>query len=117
MLRSVRPRPLGFAFGPGFSFEGLVFAEVGDGHSQRIDGDQFVGHLGFEKEDKVRGIEIAFQFAMVRGRVIDHVEVHAGAERRSLHLFERDFLHIHIDFGCCGIGDEFLDDVVFAVGV
>src|SRR5580704_7465344 len=38
----VRPRPLRFAFGRGFSFEGLILAEVGDGHSQRIDGDQFV---------------------------------------------------------------------------
>jgi hypothetical protein len=30
---------------------------------------------------------------MVGGRVIDHVEVHARAEGRSLHLFERDFLY------------------------
>src|SRR5579863_3226518 len=63
----VRPRPLWFAFGRGFSFEGLVLAEVRDGHSQRIDGDQFVGHLRFENEDKVRGVQITFELAVIRG--------------------------------------------------
>src|SRR5580693_6802968 len=55
-LPCVRPRPLGFACGPGFSFERLVFAEVGDGHSERVDRNQFVGHLGLENEDKIRGV-------------------------------------------------------------
>src|SRR5271169_2761474 len=117
MLRCVRPRPLRFARGLGFSFERLVLAEVGDGHSEWVDRNQFVGYLGLEKEDKVRGVEIAFQLAVVGGRVIDHVEVHARAERRRLHLFERDFLYVHIDLGRCGVGDEFLDDVVLAIGV
>ena len=71
-----------FACGLGFSFECLVFAEVGDGHSERIDRNQFVGDVGFEKEDKVRGVQIALQLAMVGGRVIDHVEVHARAKGR-----------------------------------
>src|SRR6266853_6531628 len=97
MLRYVRPRPLRFACGLGFSFERLVFAEVGDGHSQRIDGDQFVGHPRFEKENKVRGVKIAFQLAMVGGGVIDHVEVHARTEGRGLHLFERNLFDIDID--------------------
>jgi len=57
--------------GSGDSFECLVFAEVGDGHSERVDRDQFVWALGSEKEDKVRGVQIALQFAMVGGRVID----------------------------------------------
>ena len=57
----------GFVLERGSSFEGLVFAEVRDGHSERIDGDQFVGHLRFENEDKVRGVQIAFQFAVIRG--------------------------------------------------
>src|SRR5271155_1054117 len=117
MLRCVRPRPLRFARGLGFSFERLVLAEVGDGHSERVDRNQFVGHLGLEKEDKVRGVQIALQLAMVGGRVIDHVEVHARAEGGRLHLFERDFLYVHIDLGRCGIRDEFLDDVVLAVGI
>src|SRR6266851_5372657 len=77
MLRCVQPRPLRFACGPGFSFERLVFAEVGNGHSERVDRNQFVGHMGFENEDKVRGVKITFQLAMVGGGVIDHVEVHA----------------------------------------
>src|ERR1700675_2136041 len=88
MSRCVRPRPLRFARGLRFSFERLVFAEVGDGHSERVDRNQFVGHLGLEKEDKVRGVKIAFQLAVVGGRVIDHVEVHARTEGRCLHLFE-----------------------------
>src|SRR5271156_1079842 len=117
MLRCVRPRPLRFGRGLGFSFERLVFAVVGNGHSERVDRNQFVGHMGFEEEDKVRRIKIAFQLAVVGGRVIDHVEVHTRAEGWRLHLFERDFLYVHIDLGCCGIRDEFLDDVVLAVGV
>lgn len=62
----VGPRP-GFVLGVRSSFEGLVLAEVRDGHSQRIDGDQFVGHLRFENEDKVRGVQIAFYLAVIRG--------------------------------------------------
>ena len=76
-----------------------------------------LGTWDLENEDKIRGVQIALQLAMVGGRVIDHVEVHARAEGRRLHLFERDFLHVHIDLGRCGVGDEFLDDVVLAVGV
>src|SRR5260370_20074675 len=70
MLRCVRLRPLRFAWVLGFSFECLILPEVGDGHSERVDGNQFVGHLGFEEEDKVRGVQIAFQLAVVGGRVI-----------------------------------------------
>src|SRR5208282_3265505 len=114
MLRCVRPRPLRFARGLGFSFERLVLAEVGDGHSEWVDRNQFVGYLGLEEEDKVRGVEIAFQLAVVGGRVIDHVEVHARAEGWGLHLFKRNLFDIDIDLGRGGIGDEFLDDVVLA---
>ena len=67
MLPGAGPRPLRFELGSGTSFERLVFAEIGDGHAERIDRDQFVGHLGFEKEDKIRGVEVALQFAMVGG--------------------------------------------------
>src|SRR6202041_463861 len=63
-LPCVRPRPLGFACGRGFSFERLVFAEVGDGHSERVDRNQFVGYLGLENENKIRGVQIALQLAM-----------------------------------------------------
>src|ERR1700680_2263798 len=117
ILRCVRPRPLRFACGLGFSFERLIFAEVGDGQSERVDGDQFVGYMGFEKEDKICGVKIALQLAMVGGRVIDHVEIHARTEGRCLHLFERTLFDIDIDLGRGGIRDEFLDDVVLAVGV
>src|SRR5580700_12074515 len=90
MLRGAGPRPLLLRFRRTCSLERLVFAEVGHGHSQRIDGNQFVGYLGLENEDEIRGVQLALQLGMVGGRVIDHVEVHAGAERRRLHLFERD---------------------------
>ena len=117
MLPGAGPRPLRLELDSGTSFECLVFAEIGDGHAERIDGNQFIGNLGLENEDEVRGVEVALQFAMVGGRVIDHVEVHARAEGRGLHLFECDFLHVHVDLGRGGVGDEFLDDVVLAVGV
>ena len=116
-LRCVRPRPLRCACGPGFSFECLIFTEVGDGHAEWVDRDQFIGHLGLEKEHEVRGVQIALQLAVVGGRVIDHVEVHTRTEGWRLHLFERNFFYVDIDFGRGGIGDEFLDDVVLAVGV
>src|SRR5271168_3951809 len=44
MLPGAGPRPLLFELGSGASFECLIFAEVGDGHAERIDWDQFVGH-------------------------------------------------------------------------
>src|SRR5580700_11119541 len=56
-LPCVRPRSLGFACGPGFSFECLVFAEVGNGDAERVDRNEFVRHLGLEKEDKVRRVK------------------------------------------------------------
>jgi hypothetical protein len=55
-LPCVRPQPLRFAHGHGCSFERLVLAEVGDGHSERVDRNQFVGHLGLENEDEIRGV-------------------------------------------------------------
>src|SRR5580704_5148769 len=113
----VRPLPLRCRSEPGLSLERLIFAEVGDGHSERIDGNQFIGNLGLENEYKVRGVEIAFQFAMVGRRVIDHIEVDARAERRRLHFFERNLLDFDIDFGRRGIREEFLENVVLAVGI
>src|SRR5271163_4926662 len=56
MLRGAGPRPLLLRFRRTCSLERLVFAEVGHGHSQRIDGNQFVGHLGLKNEDEVRGV-------------------------------------------------------------
>ena len=55
-LPCVRPRPLGFACGLGFSFERLIFAEVSDGHPERVDGNEFVGHLRLKNEDQIRGV-------------------------------------------------------------
>src|SRR5215831_4942584 len=54
---------------------------------------------------------------MVGSRIKNHVEVHAGTERRSLHLFEGHFLYVNVDVRSRCIRDEFLDDVVFAVGI
>src|SRR6266852_3623487 len=117
MLPGAGPRALPSRLGGESSFERLVFAEIGDGHPERIDRDQFVGDICLENEDKIRGVEIAFQFAMVGGRVVDHVEIDASAVRRVLHLFERDFLHVDVDLGGGSVGKEFTDDVVLAVGV
>src|SRR6266478_2687305 len=117
MLLCVRPRPLRFACGLGFSFECLVFAEVGNAQSEWIDRNQFVGHLGLEKEDEVRGVQIPLQLAMVGRRIVDQVEVHARAEGRGLHLLKGNFFYIDIDLGRGSVRDEFLDDVVLAVGV
>src|SRR5438876_4938523 len=97
------------------SFEGLVFPEIADGQPQRIDGDEFIRHVLSKDEDKIRRIEIPCQLGVV-GRVINHIEVHAGLVGR-LHLFECHFLHLHVDLGEPGVGQEFLDDVVLAVGV
>src|SRR6184192_2822403 len=66
------------------SFEGLVFPEIADGQPQRIDGDEFIRHVLSKDEDKIRRIEIPFQLGVV-GRVINHIEVHAGlVGRRGL---------------------------------
>src|ERR1700722_16212798 len=116
-LRSVRPRPHRFGSGPVFSFERLIFAEVGDGDAEGVNRNQFIGYLGLEEEYKIRSVKIALELAMVGWRVIDHVEVPSRTKGRRLHLFQRDFLYIHVDFRRGRIGDELLDDVVFAIGV
>src|ERR1700735_1258734 len=117
MLPGDRPRPLGSECGTDLSFESLVFTEIGDAQAQRIDRNQFVRNLGFEDENKVGGVEVALDLAVVGRRVVDHVEVHACLVRRGLHVFERDFLHVNIDFRDCCVGQELLDDIVFLVGV
>src|SRR5260370_27782227 len=95
----------------------MVFAEVGNAQSEWIDRNQFVGHLGLEKEDEVRGVQIPLQLAMVGRRIVDQVEVHARAEGRGLHLLKGNFFYIDIDLGRGSVRDEFLDGVVLAVGV
>src|ERR1700677_4985013 len=96
-LPCVRARPVRFGCCWNDSLERLVFAEVGDGYSQRINGYQFVPDLSLEEEDKIGGVQIALQLAMVGRRVIDHIEVHPRAKRRRLHLLEGNFFHLPID--------------------
>src|SRR5713101_7836599 len=48
MLPGAGARPLRSGLGRESSFERLVFAEIRDGHAERIDGDQFVGEVGLE---------------------------------------------------------------------
>src|SRR6266851_4207979 len=62
-----RPRLLWLPASAKDSFERLVFAEVGNREAQRIDGDQFVGHVVLEDEDEISGIEIALELAVIGG--------------------------------------------------
>src|SRR5579859_161737 len=117
MLPGDRPRPLGSECGIDLSFESLVFTEIGDAQAQRINRDELVRNVGLEDENKVGGVEVSLDLAMVGGRVIDHVEVHACLVRRGLHVFERDFLHVNINFRDRCVREELLDDIVFLVGV
>src|SRR6267154_4651073 len=82
MLPGAVPRLLRLEVGRETSFERLVFPEVSDRESQWVDGDQFIGNLGLENEEKIRGVQVALKLAVVGGRVVDHVEVHASAVRR-----------------------------------
>src|SRR5260221_13811423 len=113
----VGPRLPGSRLGHENSFERLILAEVGNRQPQGIDGDEFVGHAGLENEDKISGIQFTFQFAVIGGRVVDHVEVHARTVGRRLQFFERDLLYIDVDFRSRGIGEKFLDDIVLPVSV
>src|ERR1700677_4585503 len=67
-LRSVRPRLRCFGLRPAFSFEGLVFTEVGDGDAEGVNRNQFIGYLGLEEEYKIRSVKIALKLAMVGWR-------------------------------------------------
>src|SRR5437763_1238036 len=90
--------PLGrFRSGWMASLERLVFAEIGDCQTQRIDGNEFVWDRGFENENKIRSIEVAPDLAVIRGRVINHVEIHTRFVGRGLHFFECDLLHVNVD--------------------
>jgi hypothetical protein len=55
-LRGAGPQPPRLGFGGEISFERLVFPEVRNRESQRVDGNQFIGNLGFEDEEKVRRV-------------------------------------------------------------
>jgi hypothetical protein len=62
-----RPRLLWLPSSAKDSFERLVFAEVGNREAQRIDGDQFVGHVVLEDEDEIPGVQIALELAVIGG--------------------------------------------------
>ena len=64
---------------------------------KRIYGDQLVGDFALKNKDKVRGIEVALNLAVVCGRVIDHVEVDARLEGWRLHVFQCDLLYVDVD--------------------
>src|SRR6266481_6108541 len=74
-----RPRLLELPSSAKDSFERLVFAEVGNREAQRVDGDQFVGYVILEDEDKISGIEIALELGVVGGLIVDKIEINAGA--------------------------------------
>src|SRR5713226_5532190 len=103
--------------GAGSSFECLILAEISDRESEWIYGDELVGDLALKDKDKVGGIEDTLNLAVVRGRVIDHVKIHACLIRWCLHVFQSDLLHVDVDLRCRRIRDELADDVVLAVGV
>ena len=52
-LQGGRPRLLFAVYCVGESFERLVFPEIGDREAQRIDGNQFVGHVRLENADSI----------------------------------------------------------------
>src|SRR5204862_7511539 len=81
----------------GFSFECLVLSEIGDRKTQGVDGDKLVGNFALKNEHEIRCVKVAFDLGMVRGRVIDHVEVDSRLERRSLHIFKGDLLYFYVD--------------------
>src|SRR6202040_990464 len=79
----------------GFSFECLVLSEICDRNSQGVDGDKLVWNFALKNEHEIRSVKVAFDLAVVRRGVINHVEIDSGLERRSLHAFEGDFLHFY----------------------
>src|SRR5208282_4578910 len=117
MLSGAGPRPLRFGLVRGHSLEGLVFAEVRDGQSERIDGDEFVGNSGLEDKDEIRRVEVPLDLGAVSGRVVHHIEIDTGLERCCLHVFEGYFLHVNVDLRSRGVCDELLNDLVFFVSV
>src|ERR1700730_17622457 len=103
--------------GPAGSFERLVFAEVADRKAQGINGDQLVRHAALEHKNEVGGVQIALEFAVVGGRVVDQVEIDAGPAGGILHFFQSDFLDVDIDLRRGGGGEESPDDVLFVIGI
>lgn len=82
--------------------ERFVFPEVCDCPVERIDRNEFVRDVGLEYKNKIGCIERALQLAVVRCRVVHHVEIYASLVRRGLHPFEGDVLHFDVDSGFDG---------------
>ncbi len=51
------------------SFEGLIFSEVDNGQSQRINGNQCVGYALFDHENEVPDVTLAFGLGVIWGGV------------------------------------------------
>jgi len=117
MLPGAGPRPLRSGFVREYSLEGLIFAEVCDCESERIDGDEFVGDSSLEEKNEIGRVEVALDLGAVGGRVVHHIEINMSLERWGLHVFECYFLHVDVDLGSRCIGDELFNDLVFLVGV
>ena len=59
------------------------FAEIRDRQPKWVDGDEFVGNLGPEYEHEIRCVKVALDFAVVAGRIINHVKVHSGQPNQN----------------------------------
>jgi hypothetical protein len=51
------------------SFECLILAEIRNREAQRIYGDQLIGDFALKDKDKIRGIEVALDFAALRANI------------------------------------------------
>src|SRR5882724_4591389 len=80
-----------------FLLEGLVFPEISDGESQRIDRDQRIGYRLANHENEVRYVSFASRFDMIRA-VVDLLKLHGGPERGRAQVFNGDTLDLNFYF-------------------
>src|SRR5579871_3476911 len=100
-----------------FFIECLVLPGVGNGESERVNGNQFIRDFAAKNENEIGGVELSLKLAVVYGRVVHHIEVHTGAIRRVLEAFKGNVLNVNVDLGRGRVRKESLYDRAFLVGV
>src|SRR5437868_5963529 len=93
----------------------LIFSEVGDGQTQRVNEQHLVRDLVAEHIDHVGRPELALQLGVVNGAGVDLKELDPCSVRSAAEVFDGDVLYLDVDVGRNRVTQERLQRVGFLV--
>ena len=97
------------------SIQCLVFPEIGNGETERVDLNEVIAHGVAKSKDKVGGVLRAFDCAAIEGRFVDELKFHGGLVRRCAKVLDVNAVDFHLLIGR-GAGEEIVDRLFLGPG-